>query len=85
MLGYWPDSCPVRGDRTDLLICDEPGYLTFSRTGAERLFQVFVDRYENDRLPLTSNLAFSKWVQVFQGERMTTGCQTAEFRVRSRM
>lgn len=58
-------------DRAELLICDELGYLTFSRTGAELLFQVFADRYERGSLLITSNLTFSEWVQVFQGERMT--------------
>ena len=58
-------------DRTDLLICDELGYLSFSRTGAELLFQVFADRYERRSLLITSNLAFGDWGQVFQGERMT--------------
>jgi len=56
---------------TDIGFCDELGYLTFSRTGAELLFQVFADRYERGSLLITSNLAFSEWVQVFQGERMT--------------
>jgi len=55
-------------DRTDLLICDELGYLSFSRAGAELLFQVFADRYERRSLLITSNLAFSDWGQVFQGE-----------------
>ncbi len=58
-------------DRTDLLICDELGYLSFSRAGAELLFQVFADRYERSSLLVTSNLPFSEWQQVFQGERMT--------------
>jgi DNA replication protein DnaC len=58
-------------DRADLLICDELGYLSFSRAGAELLFQVFADRYERRSLLVTSNLAFSEWGQVFQGERMT--------------
>jgi DNA replication protein DnaC len=58
-------------DRADLLIVDELGYLSFSRTGAELLFQVFAERYERRSLLLTSNLAFSEWGQVFQGERMT--------------
>jgi DNA replication protein DnaC len=58
-------------DKTDLLICDELGYLSFSRSGAELLFQVFADRYERASLLITSNLAFSDWGQVFQGERMT--------------
>ena len=58
-------------DKVDLLICDELGYLSFSRPGAELLFQVFADRYERSSLLITSNLAFSDWGQVFQGERMT--------------
>ncbi len=58
-------------DKVDLLICDELGYLSFSRSGAELLFQIFADRYERSSLLITSNLAFSDWGQVFQGERMT--------------
>jgi DNA replication protein DnaC len=58
-------------DRVELLICDELGYLSFSRAGAELLFQVFADRYERRSLLVTSNLAFSEWGQIFQGERMT--------------
>ena len=58
-------------DKTDLLICDELGYLSFSKSGAELLFQVFTERYERRSLLLTSNLAFSEWGSVFQGERMT--------------
>ena len=58
-------------DKADLLICDELGYLSFTRSGAELLFQVFADRYERGSLLITSNLPFSEWVQVFQGERMT--------------
>jgi len=58
-------------DKTDLLICDELGYLSFSRAGAELLFQVFTERYERKSLLVTSNLAFSEWGQMFQGERMT--------------
>jgi DNA replication protein DnaC len=58
-------------DRADLLICDGLGYLSFSRAGAELLFQVFADRYERRSLLITSNLAFGDWGQVFQGERMT--------------
>lgn len=58
-------------DKLDLLIVDELGYLSFSRAGAELLFQVFADRYERKSLLITSNLAFSDWGQIFQGERMT--------------
>jgi DNA replication protein DnaC len=58
-------------ERAEVLICDELGYLSFSRVGAELLFQVFADRYERKSLLITSNLPFGDWVQVFQGERMT--------------
>jgi len=58
-------------DKADLLICDELGYLSFSKAGAELLFGVFAERYERRSLLLTSNLAFSEWGQIFQGERMT--------------
>jgi len=68
---YQLDRVLAQLDRTDLLICDELGYLSFSRAGAELLFQVFADRYERRSLLVTSNLAFSDWGQVFQGERMT--------------
>jgi DNA replication protein DnaC len=68
---YQLDRFLAQLDKTDLLICDELGYLSFSRSGAELLFQVFADRYERASLLITSNLAFSDWGQVFQGERMT--------------
>jgi DNA replication protein DnaC len=68
---YQLDRVLAHLDRVDLLICDELGYLSFSRAGAELLFQVFADRYERRSLLVTSNLAFSEWGQVFQGERMT--------------
>lgn len=58
-------------ERVDLLIVDELGYLSFSRVGAELLFQVFADRYERGSLLITSNLPFGEWGSVFQGERMT--------------
>jgi len=58
-------------DRTDLLVIDELGYLSFSRAGAELLFQVFAERYERASMLITSNLPFSEWGQIFQGERMT--------------
>jgi DNA replication protein DnaC len=58
-------------DKVDLLVVDELGYLSFSRAGAEVLFQVFADRYERRSLLITSNLPFGEWGQIFQGERMT--------------
>jgi DNA replication protein DnaC len=65
------DQLLKRLDKIDLLIVDELGYLSFSRSGAELLFQVFADRYERRSLLINSNLSFSDWDQIFQGERMT--------------
>src|SRR6478735_1443467 len=58
-------------DRAHLLICDELGYVTMSRGGVELLFRVFAERYERGSVLITTNLPFSEWNQVFQGERMT--------------
>jgi DNA replication protein DnaC len=58
-------------ERAHLLICDELGYVSLSRGGVELLFRVFADRYERASVLVTSNLPFSEWNQIFQGERMT--------------
>jgi DNA replication protein DnaC len=59
-------------DLAQLLICDELGYARFSREGVELLFRVFADRYERASVLVTSNLPFSEWNQIFQGERITS-------------
>ena len=38
---------------------------------ASVLFRVFAARYERGSILVTSNLLFSEWSQIFQGERMT--------------
>ena|ERR1035437_2395741 len=68
---YRLDRLLAQLDKADLLVIDELGYLSFSRGGAELLFQVFADRYERGSILITSNLPFSEWSQIFQGERMT--------------
>jgi DNA replication protein DnaC len=68
---YRLDRLLAQLDKADLLLIDELGYLSFSRGGAELLFQVFADRYERGSILITGNLPFSEWGQIFQGERMT--------------
>ena len=68
---YTLDRFPSQLEKTDVLIRDELGYVSFSRNGVELLFRVFTHRYERSSLLITSNLAFSDWNQEFQGERMT--------------
>jgi DNA replication protein DnaC len=58
--------------KTDLLICDEWGYVPLDRDGSKLLFQVISDCYEQRSVIITTNLEFSKWVHVFYDEQMTT-------------
>jgi hypothetical protein len=41
-------------------------------SGGELLFNLIADRYERRSTILTTNLAFSEWVQVFGGEKLAT-------------
>lgn len=58
-------------ERQDVLILDELGYVPFSKTGAELLFEVISRAYERLSLIVTSNLPFESWVEIFGSERLT--------------
>lgn len=51
--------------RYGLIVIDEVGYLPFDAEAANLFFQLVTARYENSSIILTSNLAFSRWGQVF--------------------
>jgi DNA replication protein DnaC len=57
--------------KTDLLICDEWGYVPLDQAGSKLLFQVISDCYEQRSVIITTNLEFSKWINVFYDEQMT--------------
>lgn len=59
-------------EKLDLLICDEWGYVPVNREGAQLLFQVVSACYEKRSLILTTNVEFSKWVNIFLDQTMTT-------------
>ena len=54
-----------------LLIIDELGFVPLSKTGAELLFEVFSQRYEQGSIIITSNLPFDEWTEIFGSERIT--------------
>jgi len=57
--------------RLDVLILDELGSVPFSKTGAERLFDVVSRAYERTSLIVTTNLPFEQWTEVLGSERLT--------------
>lgn len=57
--------------RQKLLIIDELGFVPLSKTGAELLFEVISQRYEQGSVIITSNLPFDEWTDVFGSERLT--------------
>ena len=57
--------------RNKLLIIDELGFVPLSKTGAELLFDIFSQRYEQGSTIITSNLPFDEWTEIFGAERLT--------------
>lgn len=57
--------------RLQILVLDELGYVPFTKTGAELLFEVISQAYERHSLMVTSNLPFQEWTEVFGSERLT--------------
>ena len=57
--------------RIDLLLIDEMGYVPFTKTAAELLFEIISRAYEHHSVMLTTNLAFQQWTDIFGSERLT--------------
>ncbi len=57
--------------KAELIICDEWGYVPLDRTGAQLLFELISECYERKSLIITTNIEFSRWVNVFYDEQMT--------------
>src|SRR5512137_1248930 len=58
-------------ERQDVLLLDELGYVPFSKTGAELLFDVVGRAYERTSLIVTTNLPFEEWTEIMGSERLT--------------
>jgi DNA replication protein DnaC len=55
-----------------ILIIDEIGYFNMSKEESNHFFQIISKRYEKGSTIFTSNLVFSKWKQVFGGDKIVT-------------
>jgi len=58
--------------RLDLIIADEWGYVPLDREGSQLLFHVVSECYERKSIIITTNLEFSRWVNIFYDKDMTT-------------
>ena len=58
--------------KLDLIIADEWGYVPLDREGSQLLFHVISECYESKSLIITTNLEFSRWVNIFYDKDMTT-------------
>nr|WP_240463750.1 IS21-like element helper ATPase IstB [Paenibacillus apiarius] len=58
--------------KMELLILDEVGYVPFSQTGSELLFNVIADCYEQQSVIVTSNLEFGQWTSIFGDTKLTS-------------
>ncbi len=54
-----------------LIVLDELGFIPFSPTAAQLLFQFCSALYERVPLLITTNLRFADWIQIFGEERLT--------------
>jgi DNA replication protein DnaC len=54
-----------------LIVIDELGFIPFSSTGAQLMFQFCSALYERVSLVVTTNLKFADWTQIFGDERLT--------------
>lgn len=53
-------------------LIDELGYLPIDKTGADLLFQVFSQRYENGSTIVTTNQAYKHWAKIFNNDATLT-------------
>lgn len=57
--------------RHQLIVVDELGFIPFSASGAQLIFQFCSALYERVAIIVTTNLHFANWTQVFGDEQLT--------------
>jgi DNA replication protein DnaC len=55
-----------------VLVIDEVGYLPIDKTGADLLFQVISQRYEQGSIVLTTNQPYKSWPKLFNNDATLT-------------
>ena len=58
--------------KPDLLIMDELGYLPIDNKGADLLFQIISQRYEQGSIIITTNRVFKEWPKIFNNDSTLT-------------
>jgi DNA replication protein DnaC len=58
-------ACRKKFEKYDLVICDEFGYISFDKAGAELLFTHLSLRAGRKATLITTNLAFDRWQKLF--------------------
>jgi DNA replication protein DnaC len=65
-------SLELKFEKYDLVICDEFGYISFDKQGAEMLFNHLSLRTGIKSTIITSNLSFEKWNDIFGKDAVLT-------------
>ena len=58
--------------KPSLLILDELGYLPINKNGADLLFQIISQRYEQGSIVITTNRVFKDWPEIFNNDSTLT-------------
>jgi len=61
----------LRFEKYDLVICDEFGYISFDKQGAELLFNHLSLRAGRKSTIITTNLGFDRWEEIFGDQVLT--------------